>query len=55
MHRLSHGTWIHCHICVSSDLSRRSAVITMTLPLLLLLVSRGQGGVDGSWDGFSES
>ena len=32
-------------------LSRRSAVITMTL---LLLVSWGQG-VDGSWDGFSES
>ena len=21
MHRLSHGTWIHCHICVSSFIS----------------------------------
>ena len=36
-------------------LSRCSAVITMKLLLLLLLVSWGQGGVDDSWDGFSES
>ena len=35
--------------------SRCSAVITMTLLFLLLLVSWGHRGIDGSWDGFSET
>ena len=36
-------------------LSRCSAVITMKLLLLQILVSWGQGGMDGSWDGFPET
>ena len=35
--------------------SRCSAVIKTTSLLLLLLVSRGQGRIDGSWDRFSEA
>ena len=36
-------------------ISRCTSVITMTLLLMLLLVSRGKGGIDGLWNGFSET
>ena len=42
-------------IFVFHNLSRYSAVITMILPLLLLLVSWGQKGTNSAWGGFSEN
>ena len=46
---------INSIIFVFHNSSRCSAVITMTLLFLLLLVSWGHRGIDGTWDGFSET
>ena len=57
-HRLSHSTTMLPSNSIKYlllYLSRCSAVITMTLLLLLLLVSWGQRRIDGTWDGFSET
>ena len=42
-------------VFVFHNSSRCSAVITMTLLFLLLLVSLRYRVIDGSWDGFSET
>ena len=42
-------------ILVFPYLSRGSAVITMIMLLMLLLVSWGQGVIDSLWDGLSET
>ena len=55
MHRLSHSAGIRYHLIqYFLYLSLCSAVITLMLLLLLLSEGRG-GGIDGSWDVFSET